>query len=156
MSRVRVSFPAPNFKTRYVAWQRRVFYYPGKGCWSDGRISKYVIQRDQLDRWQQPGDDAKHPQRIWGGNNRSNEYSSRQLLENDFIRLKNITLSYSLPESLLNKSRHLKKATFYVQGTNLLTWATQDIADPEQRSNGYIHFEMPNVKTYTFGIELGF
>lgn len=133
----------------------QIYYDSGYKSWNDGNKVKYAIPVSQLDRWQKPGDIAMHPQRIWGGNNDSDVRSSRFLLNNNFLRLKNISLSYNLPESLLKRA-NISDIAIYVQATNILTWAQQDICDPEQRSNGYTNFEMPNVKTLTFGLEIGF
>lgn len=133
----------------------QIYYSSGYKSWNDGYKSKYAIQESQLDRWQEPGDDALHPQRIWKGNNDSDDESSRFLLDNNFLRLKDISLSYTLPETLTQKV-NIDKLTVYVQATNYFTWAQQDVCDPEQRASGYTSFEMPNVKTITGGIEIGF
>ncbi|MEZ5010696.1 MAG: TonB-dependent receptor, partial [Bacteroidales bacterium] len=133
----------------------KIFYHSGNQSWNDGEYNKYAIQEAQLDRWQKPGDIAANPQRIWGGNNRSNTVSSRFLLDNDYLRLKDITLSYNLPESLLSRVK-IKNLTVYGQATNYLTFSTQDLADPEQRDDGMLNFEIPNTKTLSFGIEIGF
>jgi hypothetical protein len=50
----------------------------------------------------------------------------------------------------------LNKLTLFVQATNYLTWCTQHVGDPEQRPNGMMNFEMPNNKTLSFGLEIGF
>lgn len=133
----------------------KIWYHSGSQSWNDGNKVQYAIQQDQLDRWQQPGDNATHPQRIWGGNLDSDQYSSRFLLDNSFVRLKDVSLSYTLPKSILQKIK-VNNLTVYVQATNFLTWSTQDICDPEQRSNGYTNFEIPNVKTLTGGLEIVF
>lgn len=134
----------------------KIWYQSGYKSWNDGRSPKYVVPEAQVDRWQNPGDVAAHPQRIWGGNNYSDEYSTRFLFDNDYIRLKDITLSYNIPSSILNKF-NINSLNVYVQGRNLLTFASQDVMDPEHGgANGYAYFEMPPVKTITFGIELGF
>jgi len=133
----------------------QLYYDSGYKSWNDGNKTKYAIQESQLDRWQKPGDNAMHPQRIWEGNNGSDARSSRFLLDNNYLRLKDITLSYTLPKSVLQKMK-MSRLTLYVQATNYLTWAQQDVVDPEQSYSGYTSFEMPNVKTIMFGLELGF
>ncbi len=133
----------------------KIWYHSGYKSWNDGNKVQYAIQESQLDRWQKPGDVAIHPQRIWGGNMSSDLYSSRFLLENSYVRLKDITLSYRLPVHISQKIK-LSNLTFYAQASNYLTWSQQDICDPEQRNNGYTNFEMPNVKTMMFGLEIGF
>ncbi len=134
----------------------KIWYASGYKSWNDGRSPKYVVPEPQVDRWQEPGDIAAHPQRIWNGNNNSDVYSTRFLLDNDYLRLKDITLSYTLPESLLSKV-NVSNATVYVEGRNLLTFAEQDIVDPEHGGvSGDAYFEIPQVKTITFGFNIGF
>ncbi len=134
----------------------KIWYQSGYKSWNDGRSPKYVVPEPQVDRWQQPGDIAEHPQRIWRGNNNSDTYSTRFLFDNDYLRLKDITLSYNLPTSLLEKV-NIKSASIYTQARNLLTFASQDIMDPEHGgANGYAYFELPPVKTITFGVEIEF
>jgi TonB-linked SusC/RagA family outer membrane protein len=133
----------------------KIWYHSGYKSWNDGNKVQYAIQESQLDRWQKPGDVAMHPQRIWGGNMDSDLYSSRFLFENSYVRLKEITLSYRLPVHISQKIK-LSNLTVYAQASNYLTWSEQDICDPEQRVNGYTNFEMPNVKTMMFGLEIGF
>ena len=78
------------------------------------------------------------------------------MLDNSYLRLKNITLSYTLPELLVSKVR-LSNAMVYVEGRNLLTFAEQDIVDPEHGgASGYAYFELPQVKSITFGLNIGF
>ncbi|MDA3813933.1 MAG: SusC/RagA family TonB-linked outer membrane protein, partial [Candidatus Cloacimonetes bacterium] len=133
-----------------------IWYNSGYKSWNDGRSPKYVVPEGQVDRWQNPGDIAEHPQRIWTGNNGSDIRSSRFLFDNDYLRLKDLTLSYSIPTTLLQKLS-IKNANIYVQGRNLLTFASQNMMDPEHGgASGYAYFEMPPVKTFTFGIEIGF
>lgn len=134
----------------------KIWYNSGYKSWNDGRSPKYVVPEPQVDRWQNPGDIAEHPQRIWTGNNGSDIYSSRFLFDNDYLRLKDLTLSYNIPTNILKKLS-INNANVYVQGRNLLTFASQDIMDPEHGgASGYAYFEMPPVKTFTFGIEIGF
>jgi len=134
----------------------KIWYASGYKSWNDGRSPKYVVPEPQVDRWQKPGDIAAHPQRIWNGNNNSDVYSTRFLLDNNYLRLKDITLSYTLPHSLVSKIR-ISNITVYAEGRNLLTFAQQDIVDPEHGGvSGDAYFEIPQVKTITFGFNIGF
>ncbi len=81
--------------------------------------------------------------------------SSRHIYDASFLRLKNITLGYNLPVSLLTKVG-IDNARVYVSGTNLLTFSKYKNADPEVNSMATRGWETPYGKTYTFGIELGF
>lgn len=83
------------------------------------------------------------------------QYSSRNLYDASFLRLKNVTLSYNLPASLINKAG-ISNARVYVNGTNLLTFSKYKNADPEVNDYSTRGWEMPFAKTYTFGLEFSF
>lgn len=83
------------------------------------------------------------------------QYSSRQMHNASFIRLKNITLAYNLPKTLINKLG-VSNTRLYVNGSNLLTFSKYRIADPEVNQYGTRGWETPYGKTYTFGIEFSF
>jgi hypothetical protein len=83
------------------------------------------------------------------------QYSSRQMHDASFLRLKTLSLGYNLPRSLINKVG-IASARVYANGTNLLTFAKYKTADPEVNNYGTRGWETPFGKTYTFGIELSF
>ena len=111
------------------------------------------MSTEQLDRWQKPGDVTDVPRRInnykWG-----NYGSSRFMKDLNYLRLKSLSLSYSLPQKWINKAQ-LNNVRVFVSGTNLLTWTSYKYTDPEMPINGIPTFGLPNLKTVTFGIELG-
>ena len=108
--------------------------YNGGGVFQSVNGDFYDNQsRDQLARWQQPGDITNIPQaRLFGGNGTAN--STRFLDEADFIRLRNLTLGYSLPSSVVDKMG-FSKLRVYFAGLNLLTFTDYDFEDPEARSD---------------------
>lgn len=78
-----------------------------------------------------------------------------RVLENaSFVRLKNVTLQYSLPENWLN-AVGLNEVTFHFTGRNLLTFTGFSGYDPEPQSN-YVQFQYPNTRQYEFGVEVSF
>src|SRR5690606_33104847 len=83
---------------------------------SDGYNPQYNRQTRQLDRWQEPGDITDVPKYIYGGNLNSYQASTRFLYSGDYIRLRALTLSYSLPASLLQKLK-FSTASVYIRGT---------------------------------------
>ena len=83
------------------------------------------------------------------------KFSTRQMHDATFLRLKNLSLGYNLPASLLRRVG-IGSARIYANGTNLLTFSKYKIADPEVNNYGTRGWETPYGKTYTFGIELGF
>jgi hypothetical protein len=90
--------------------------------------------------WKQPGDNSRFPRLFSGAasNTTTNlmsaiyPLSSATLYDLLYIRLKNISLSYALPQSFLQKAK-LSKAVVYVRGQNVFTWTSKYIyKDPEQ------------------------
>lgn len=65
-------------------------------------------------------------------------YSSTYLLRStSYLRLKNVILSYSIPENLLAKIR-IKQMSVYVSGNNLLTFTKFTDGDPEVREGSIV------------------
>ena len=116
---------------------------------------------DQLDRWQNPGDITDVPQaRLFGFNGSAN--STRWLENANFIRLRNLTVGYNLPTSLLSKIG-LQNAKIYLSGVNLLTFTDYSGYDPEARADigggffsGEAFYSSPLAKTVSFGVNLNF
>ncbi len=106
------------------------------------------------DMWKGPGDtSAKLPKFQYGGNF---VYSSRWMMPLDYLRLKNLTLGFSAPQSYLRRLG-LSKARVYFSGNNLLTFKSSKLyVDPEVPVSGAAAFETPQLRTFTFGVEIGF
>ncbi|WP_257658316.1 SusC/RagA family TonB-linked outer membrane protein [Parapedobacter lycopersici] len=83
------------------------------------------------------------------------QYSSRQMHNASFLRLKNINLTYTIPTQVVSKIG-VSSARVYFNGTNLLTFSRYKIADPEVNQYGTRGWETPYGKTYTFGVEFSF
>lgn len=89
---------------------------------------------DILDRWTPDNIDSKYPRAVYrtnlGGGNRNNRRSSLYSEKGDYLRIKTITLTYSLPKEILKKI-NLQGLSLYVTGTNLFTFTKYSGADPE-------------------------
>ena len=81
--------------------------------------------------------------------------SSRHIHSGNFLRLKNVSLSYNFPKHLVNKVG-LGSARVYFNGQNLFTVAAYKEVDPEVNQYGSRGWETPFGKTYTFGVEFTF
>jgi TonB-dependent starch-binding outer membrane protein SusC len=125
--------------------------------WSDGFNPQLNKIQKQLRRWQKPGDFTDVPKYVYGGANVSNAESSRWYYKGDFIRLRDLTLSYSLPKSIMNAVK-LDNAKFYVRGTNLWTNAFDEniTFDPEQPLTGVNDLQILLQRTISVGLTLGF
>lgn len=105
------------------------------------------------DTWKTPGDNAKLPKFAYGSRN---TLSSRWMMPTDHLRIKNMTVGFTLPSNL-SKKAGIGKLRAYVSANNLLTWKSKDLyVDPETPVDGLCYFETPALRTVTFGIELGF
>jgi hypothetical protein len=70
--------------------------------------------------------------------------------------LKNIQISYNLPNKFLDKIK-IKSAKIFVNGQNLWTLTKMDGFDPERdMSQDNNWYDYPSVKTFTCGIEIDF
>lgn len=116
---------------------------------------------DQLNRWQKPGDKTDVPRLSYNFGNGVNSPSSRWLYDGSYIRLKNVTLGYNLPKSVLSHVK-LSGLRVYVAGYNLWT-KTKYISDPEVNtyttgniSGGVDFYTIPQAKTITVGLNVKF
>ena len=105
--------------------------------------------------WRQPGDNAERPQPIFGGNNNANGYSTRFLEDGSFIRLRNLTLGYQLPASVLDRLG-VQGVNIYAQGQNLFTITDYSGFDPEMDESGTEFFRYPVGASVTFGLDVTF
>lgn len=96
-----------------------------------------VIQDLVGDRWQKPGDNAYLPR--WSNDDYASTRRSTNfwIFNNDYIRLRNVTLGYTLPKSLIKKAG-LSNVRVYLTGDNLLTFgsAKNRYTDPETSVTG--------------------
>jgi TonB-dependent starch-binding outer membrane protein SusC len=119
----------------------------------------------QLAYWRQPGDITNVPAPWEGGNRDGYDLRApgfaptRFLADAGYVRLKQVTLGYDLPGTLLSKIR-LRKVNVFVQAMNLVTWTDYPGIDPEvvnanNLQNVSTYGNYPNGKQITFGINLG-
>lgn len=83
------------------------------------------------------------------------ENSSRFLFDGDFLRLKNLTIGYTLPAAAL-KVIKAQRLRVYVTGENLLTFQAHKGLDPELPRSGLSNNIFPQQRTITAGINLSF
>ena len=85
----------------------------------------------------------------------SMQYSTRHMHDASFLRLKNLSFSYSLPRQLISKAM-LNNARFFFNASNLWTISKYKEADPEVNQYGTRGWETPLGKTFVFGVDLIF
>lgn len=105
-----------------------------------------------LDHWTPENTNASYP-RMFQNSSNNKQTSTYWLRDASYLRLKNISLGYTLSKDLLSKI-HLGYLRVFVSGTNLFTWDSLDIFDPEFRSGFSTGAYYPLQKTYSLGINV--
>ena len=166
--------------TNTVSWKgislRVLFSFVsgGKAYIADNEFNENIASvgsfnnlRSVLNYWKNPGDNAYAPGLSSSTLGLWDDESSRHVYDASFVRLRNITLAYRLPTSILDKAKGIKNVRVYVSGQNLATfWSDlHDIGvDPEVNSSGNetgsaqgeSFFTSPQTRSITFGVQLGF
>jgi TonB-dependent starch-binding outer membrane protein SusC len=117
---------------------------------------------DQLARWQKPGDITDVPEARLYRNNGA-QASSRFLYDGSYLRLKNLSLGYTLPRNLI-ESWGFSSFRIYAVGQNLLTFTNYPGWDPEVNTDyrasninlGNDFYAAPQPRTIVFGARIGF
>ncbi|MDB4920103.1 MAG: TonB-dependent receptor plug [Mucilaginibacter sp.] len=133
---------------------------------NDGLYDSYnaMVAPSGWTRWQKPGDIATEPKAVQGGNNNSNQQSSRYLENGSYLRLRNVTLGYQLPTNWIS-SLKIRSARIFVSGDNLVTFTKFSGVDPEvdlspvvgnRGAEGLSSFKYPISRKILFGINVGF
>jgi TonB-dependent starch-binding outer membrane protein SusC len=109
------------------------------------------VSRALLREWQKPGDitDIPNP-------NLPHQTDITHFLEKgDFARLRNLTVSYSLPATVVRRAK-MSSARFFLQGQNILTFTDFQGFDPEITGGLLSGAQYPAMRTFTAGVTLGF
>ena len=94
--------------------------------------------------------------------NANNRVSDRYVEDGSYIRLQNISLSYTLPKSLVTKLK-LQNVKVYMNLQNVYTWTNYSGYDPEVGAmygdalmTGVDYGRYPSPRIYTFGLNISF
>jgi TonB-dependent starch-binding outer membrane protein SusC len=168
-----------NLDATYKAWDFNLYFYGSYG----NKILNYV--ESNLESFGSRGSEGienvseQYYQNAWTPANGSNRYaravapggdasslnnvpSSVWIEDGSFLKLKNLSIGYTLPESLLSKYA-ISKIRVYVSGQNLFTITKYTGLDPEiglqggnATQNGVDNGTYPSSKYFTFGINVTF
>lgn len=130
-------------------WTNQIIYNAGQA------INGYNQRVEMLDVWTKPGDITSIPNVVdLYGNPQQQQADDRYIENSSFIRMKNLTVAYSLPTQWLSAAK-IHNVTFHFTGRNLLTFTDYTGTDPEYENNG-VYFFYPNTRQYEFGVEVSF
>ncbi|TCR05558.1 TonB-dependent receptor [Sphingobacterium sp. JUb21] len=120
------------------------FYAFGGGEWD-------VPTKNQMDFWTPENQDAYFPRLRFGGNGNT-VTSTRYLQDASYMRIKNITIGYSVPSLILKRAK-IEKIRLFFSGENLFTFTKMfDNFDPEQLDRT----AYPLSKNISFGAQITF
>ena len=137
------------------------FYGVGRFSSANGRFEDNQTV-DQLAAWTPENPNTNVPEARLFFNNGA-QPSSRFILDGSYVRLRNVSLSYTLPRNVISKIR-LANVRLFVTGQNLLTFTDYAGWDPEVNADdivtniaqGYDFYSAPQARTITGGINIGF
>ncbi|HMO40335.1 MAG TPA: TonB-dependent receptor [Saprospiraceae bacterium] len=138
--------------------------YNNTRAFSEGMNSIFGQAATVRNRWtpENPTDDIRYPRAAFGDPNNNRRTSDRFLEDASYLRLKNLSLGYSLPRNIANKAG-LASARIYVSGQNLLTFTEYSGFDPEvstftlsNTAPGTDFLTFPQARTMIVGLNLGF
>ena len=123
---------------------------------SDGYQMSMNQAASAMNYWKQPGDTNCNPKPVAGNSTSSYTSISTRFLENgSYVRLKDITLSYSLPKSWLSVVG-VNNLKVYASGMNVYTFHNVDYFDPERGIKGMGSGIYPMTKSFVFGLDVTF
>lgn len=130
-----------------------IFPFNGGG----GLSNAYSIATD---RWtpENPSQNAFYPRLAYGEADNTNNTleSSWWVKDVNFLRLKTAQISYNLPTKFAQKIK-LKNAAIYMIGTNLLTFSSFKLWDPELNTGGRANgSKYPQTATVSLGLNVKF
>jgi hypothetical protein len=109
------------------------------------------LAASMLREWQMPGDITDIPSSF----NDLHAETTRFVEKNDYLRLRNVMLSYTLPKKYTDKWK-MRNVRVFAQGQNLYVWHNFQGYDPEITTGILGGSQYPQLKTVTFGLNVGF
>jgi len=154
-----------NIDLGYANFDLNMFFYGSYGNDMINYVSRWIdygqfvggLSKDALyDSWTTSNTGARLP--MLDGAVHSQEASTAFIEDGSFLRMKNLRLGYTVPQSALDKVK-MKSIRLYVQATNLFTITKYKGLDPELDSSGMNmgvdQGSWPTPRQITFGVTLG-
>jgi hypothetical protein len=133
-----------------------VFIIENRYLQSDGNQMSNNLAKSAMNYWKKVGDTGCNPKPVAGKTDNSYSFASNRFLENgSYFRIKDVTLSYDMPSSLL-KPIGLSTLRIYASGLNVYTFHNVNFWDPERGTTGMGYGIYPVTKTFVLGFDLSF
>jgi len=159
-----------NFGANYKGWDFSLFLqgqegnkiYNGTKVLGQGMLRLFNSTTDVMRAWTPSNTNTDVPRAVSGDPNNNARTSNRFVEDGSYMRIKNLTIGYSLPEAAL-RSMSITKLRVYFAAQNLLTVTKYTGYDPEigwrnntQLTAGIDYGQFPQARTFMFGVQLGF
>ncbi|QJB35451.1 TonB-dependent receptor [Chitinophaga oryzae] len=151
-----------NLSLSYKKFDLNVFTYASVGndiYRAYERNANYTNKfRDVLDRWTGPGstNDARHPRYSFTDANSNIRASDRYVEDGSFVKIKNILLGYTLPNTFFRKAG-FSQVRVYAQVKNAFTFTNYSGYDPEISgfimNTGVDRGAYPQARTWSVGVD---
>jgi len=162
-----------NFSANYRNFDFTLFFqgsqgnkiYNGTKVITQGMLRLFNAGTDVLNAWTPNNTNTDIPRAVSGDPNSNTRTSDRFVEDGSYLRLKNISLGYSVPASALQSFSRgtLANARIYVAAQNLLTFTKYTAYDPEigsrfgtQLTSGIDYGQYPAARTVMVGLQVGF
>lgn len=111
--------------------------------------------------WTKEGDNAKYPRITNSDTNNNMRNSSFYVEDGSYLRLQNMQVGYTIPETLCRKTKLFSSCRVYVSGQNIFTLTKYSGLDPELGINspldmGVDNTHYPTSRTFTVGVNMQF
>lgn len=120
-----------------------------------GMAAAYNQTTDVLKRWHGEGTSNSMPRAVFGDPNQNTRVSDRFVENGSYLRLKNITLSYTFPKQWLQKAQ-IENARLSLSCENVATITGYSGFDPEVGINGIDQNRYPISRTFSLGLNFNF
>ena len=139
----------------------KVYDYYESYLINDGNKTGYQAIKEQANSWTSDNTNAPNPKFVPNNSNNSNNISSRYLHDADYIKLRNVSLGYTLPKSWV-RSAKMENVRLFINMDNMFTWNLDgDFKGYDVEQGGVTGVldgqgTVPLSKTFTGGINITF
>lgn len=143
--------------------------YYGYRYFMEGMLRTFNFERRTLNRWTGPGTTDEIPRAVGADPADNARESDRFIGDGSFLRARNITLGYSVPENTLNNigNGFINRVRVYATAQNLFTITNYEGYDPEigaqsnnpeqfSRGRGIDNANYPQPRSFLFGVQVEF
>ncbi|HTF18834.1 MAG TPA: TonB-dependent receptor [Chryseolinea sp.] len=162
-----------NFSANYKNFDLTLFLqgvqgnkvYNGTKVLSQGMLRLFGAETDVLNAWRPDNTNTDVPRAVGGDPNQNSRTSNRFIEDGSYMRVKSLSIGYSLPSAFLNSfaNASVRRLRIYASFQNLLTFTKYSGYDPEigaRTANSLVqgidYGQYPQPRTIMGGIQIEF